>query len=177
MCHNKILLPGNRESRHVVLFMASSLSASLYSPFLKCPWSIIDLFRMLRILRIFILTYFHQFPISNCLFQFFLRSVSVALMNPIKRQSDSKVERCWTWTPVWVYDITVRLAETGETFRQGLESWSITNATWNQHSLRLRLRHHQECKGDRHHYGHAWSTPRISERSCKEHLRTNTLKR
>jgi hypothetical protein len=66
-----------------------SLSLHLYSPFLKCPWSIIDLF---RILRLFILTYFHQFQISNCLFQFFL-SVSVTLMNPIKRQSEIAARR------------------------------------------------------------------------------------
>jgi hypothetical protein len=41
-----------------VRFVTSSLSASLYSPFFKCPWSIIDLF---RILRIFIISYVRQF--------------------------------------------------------------------------------------------------------------------
>jgi hypothetical protein len=52
----------------VVCKLWCRLSLSLYSPFLKYPWSIIDLF---RILRIFILNYFRQFQYRISFFNSF----------------------------------------------------------------------------------------------------------
>ncbi len=48
----------------------SSFFISDYSPFLKCPWSIIDLFRIFRINKYIDL--FVSITIANWLFQFFL---------------------------------------------------------------------------------------------------------
>ena len=48
-CHDFVVSPLSATTRTAVCVLWRRLSLHLYSPFLKWPWSIIDLFRILRI--------------------------------------------------------------------------------------------------------------------------------
>ncbi len=72
---------------HGVRLMTSSLSASLFHRFSSAP----DLSLIFLESLEYYFELWSSILISNCLFQFFL-SVSVALMNPITRQSEIAVQ-------------------------------------------------------------------------------------